>query len=61
MFINQLNINYSLYVYVGSGKQVVVGQISYIDELWDQYNNLEVDDLDIFFEYVLVIFKVVID
>ena len=47
---NQSNINDSLYVYVGSGKQVAAGQTSYIDDLRDQQNYLEVDDSDILFE-----------
>lgn len=47
---NQSNINYSLYVYVGSDKQVAAGQTSYIDDLRDQQNYLEVDDSDILFE-----------
>lgn len=58
---NQSNINYSLYVYVGSGKQVAAGQTSYIDELRYQHNNLEADDSDILFEYVSAISKAVID
>ena len=47
---NQSNINYSLYVYVGSAKQVAAGQTSYIDDLRDQQNYLEVDYSDILFK-----------